>query len=90
MSTCPNGFTEGAEEEKQMLRINDTGAREILAWLNEYSNLGYITPDMLSAWCEKAEQDGHIELRSYWSKDRTVRTYMVSDEGVDIEEVEVE
>ena len=73
-----------------MLRINETGAREILDWLNEYSNLGYITPDMLSAWCEKAEQDGHIELRSYWSKDRTVRTYMVSDEGVDIEEVEVE
>ena len=73
-----------------MLLINETGAREILAWLNEYSNLGYITPDMLSAWCEKAEQDGHIELRSYWSKDRTVRTYTVSDEGIDIVEEEAE
>jgi len=76
----------------QEIRINDTGAREILDWLNEYSNLGYITPDMLSAWCEKAEEmgDGHIELRSYWSKDRTVHTYTVSEEGIDIVEVEVE
>jgi len=68
------------------IRINEVGAREIVNWLDEYSNLGYITPDMLSAWCEKAEQDGdgHIELKAQWSKDRTVHTYTVSEEGIDI------
>lgn len=76
----------------QVITINDTGAREILDWLNEYSTLGHITPDMLLAWCAKAEEmnDGHIELKAHWSKDRTVRTYTVSDEGMDIVEVEVE
>lgn len=79
----------------QVITINEAGAREILDWLNEYSTLGYITPDMLSAWCTTAEEGpapnaGHIELCSYYSKDRTVRTYTVSDEGMDIVEVEVE
>jgi len=68
------------------IRINEIGAREILSWLDEYSTLGYITPDMLSAWCSKAEEmcDGHIELKAQLSRDRTVHTYTVSEKGIDI------
>jgi len=75
-----------------MLLINEIGAREIREWLEDYSNFGYITAEMVSTWCAKAEEmnDGHIELKAHWSKDRTVHTYTVSDEGMDIVEEEAE
>jgi hypothetical protein len=76
----------------QLLRINETGAREIISWLEEYSTFGFfMTSEMLWAWCEQAElNEGHLELRSLWSKDGRPHTMTVSAEGIDLEEVEVE
>lgn len=66
--------------------VNQTGEQEIRDFLREYSTLGELTPDMLSAWCAQAEDSGcaMIELRAHQSRDRTVRTLTLSPSGYDV------
>lgn len=79
-------------------RVNEKGLAEIHTFLAENHTLGgdYFSRAMLQAWASEAEfqisECGRalIEIQSRSSISGNAENYVISDDGLDCEEVEVE
>lgn len=78
--------------------VNDNGLNQIHQFLAEHHKLGgdHFDRDMLRAWAADAEfslaegNDAGIEIRSFDSVSGHAETFIISNEGLDFEEVEIE
>lgn len=79
-------------------RVNETGLAEIHAFLAENHKLGggHFDASMLLAWANEAEFQisecgrASIEIQSRSSISGNAENYVISDEGLDCEEIDVE
>jgi len=78
--------------------VNENGLQQIADFLAENHKKGakYFTRDVLRAWAADAEfslaegNDAAIEIKSWDSIHGYTQTFTISDEGVDIELIELE
>ena len=78
--------------------VNDKGLAEIQTFLAENHTMGgdYFSRKMLEAWAREAEYEtresgrAEIEIQSCYSVSGRAECYVISDEGLDCEEIDVE